>query len=153
MAGNFFPLHMTFNNETVSRQNLWAGNIAKSITPDVMTLTVVVYHLQKFSRKSGWKLMEHDFFGLPNGKSPGTTEHLKGSSCFSRWNTPNRSSCSISSKPSLVSVSRLCGRFPVKGTDLYSGKRDSNSRTRFTSPELCKSFTQTVNRLVCPWKW
>ena len=26
--------HMTSNNETVSRQNLWAGNIAKSMTSE-----------------------------------------------------------------------------------------------------------------------
>ena len=39
MAGNVFPTghgllrrHMTFNNETVSHQNLRAGNIAKSMT-------------------------------------------------------------------------------------------------------------------------
>ena len=28
----FLRDHMTSNNETVSRQNLWAGNIAKSMT-------------------------------------------------------------------------------------------------------------------------
>ena len=34
VAGNVFPTvqgHMTSNNETVSHQNLWAGNIAKSM--------------------------------------------------------------------------------------------------------------------------
>ena len=46
IAGNFFPTacaligyfevtwHMTSNNETVSRQNLWAGNAAKSMTSE-----------------------------------------------------------------------------------------------------------------------
>ena len=46
IAGNFFPTaraligyfevtwHMTSNNETVSRQNLWAGNVAKSMTSE-----------------------------------------------------------------------------------------------------------------------
>ena len=63
--------------------------------------------------------MEHDFVGLPNGKFPGATEHLKRESCFSGWNVPNRNSCSISSKPSLIPVSGLRGRFPVNVTDLY----------------------------------
>ena len=44
VAGNFFPNsarshwsirgHMTSNNETFSRQNLWAGNVAKSMTSE-----------------------------------------------------------------------------------------------------------------------
>ena len=46
IAGNFFPTacaligyfkvtwHMTSNNETVSRQNLWADNVAKSMTSE-----------------------------------------------------------------------------------------------------------------------
>ena len=42
--------------------------------------------------------MEHDYLGLPNGKFPAATEHLKRQSCFSGWNTPKGNSCSISSK-------------------------------------------------------
>ena len=155
MAGNFLPTgyfdvtrHLTMKlfpakiSERVTLQSLWRQRV-----------TVVVYHWQKFPGNPVGKYMEHDLLGLPNGKYPGATEHLKRYSCLSRWNTPNRSSCSISSKPSLVSVSRLCGRFPVKGTDLCSGKRDSSSGTRFTSPELCEPFTQTVNRPVYQCKW
>ena len=56
--------------------------------------------------------MEHDVFGLPNGKFPGATEHLK------RW-SKRKYSCSISSKLSLIPVSGLRGRFPVNVTDAY----------------------------------
>ena len=75
--------------------------------------------------------MEHDFLGpLPNGKFPGVTEHLKWQSFFSGSNVTNRNSCSISSKPSLIPVSDLRGRFLINGTDLYKwqpvpGSQDS----------------------------
>ena len=63
--------------------------------------------------------MENDFLCLPDGKFPRATEHLKKKFCFSAWNNPNGNSCSISSKPSLIPVSGLRGRFPVNGTDLF----------------------------------
>ena len=65
---------MTFNNETVSRQNLRAGNIAKSMTSKGNSGCLPI---TKISGKSGWKVNGHDLLGLPNGKYPGATEHLK----------------------------------------------------------------------------
>ena len=138
------------NNETVSRQNLRAGNIAKSMTSKGNSCCLP---FTKISGKSGWKVNGTRPFRSSKRKISGSNGTSEKVVLFSRWNTPNRSSCSISSKASLVSVSRLCGRFPVKGTDLYSCKRDSSSGTRFTSPELCEPFTQTVNRPVHQCKW
>ena len=55
------------------------------------------------------------------------------------------------SRPSLLQVSGLRGRFSVNGTDFTNGKRDSG--TKFTSPEFSLPFIQSVNRPGCPFKW
>ena len=54
-------------------------------------------------------------------------------------------------KAMLIPVSGLRGRFTVNGTDCANGKRDSGMK--FTTPEFCEPFAQTVDRLVCPCKW
>ena len=63
-------------------------------------------------------------------------------------------SCSISLKQSpLIPISGLRGYFSVNGTVLIgtSGKCDSGAK--FTSPEFCVPYTQTMDRPVCPCKW
>ena len=63
--------------------------------------------------------MGHAFFGSFQRKisrSNGTSEKVV---LFSRQNIPSKNFCSISSKPSLIPVSGLGGRFQVNGTDLY----------------------------------
>ena len=39
--------------------------------------TMVVYHLQKGSGKSGWKVNGTRLLGCSSGNYPGATEHLK----------------------------------------------------------------------------
>ena len=53
------------------------------------------------------------------------------------------------SRPSLMQVSGLRGRFSVHGTDFTNGKRDSG--TKF--PEFSLPFIQSVNRPGCLFKW
>ena len=57
---------------------------------------------------------------------------------------PNGNSCSISRKPSLIPVSGLRGRFSA------NGERDSGKK--FTSPEFCLPFAETLNQPDYPCK-
>ena len=106
--------------------------------------------------------MEHEFLGLPNGKFPGATEHLKSLSCFSGWNIPNGNSCFISPKPSLIPVSRLRGRFPVNGSELYKWLTRFRDKiyqswtllTIYPNPEPTCLPMQMVNnpcKIFCPF--
>ena len=95
--------------------------------------------------------MEHDFLGLPNGKFPGATEHLrKGRPVFPDGITEIR-------VPFLQShlsyqLQAFVAAFRYMELICTNGRRDSG--TKFTSPELCDEpfSTQTVNRPVCPPK-
>ena len=53
----------------------------------------------------------------------------------------------------VIPVSGLPGRFSVQGMELIFTNRKRDSGARFGSPEFCVPFTQTVNRLVVPYKW
>ena len=61
--------------------------------------------------------LESELNTNPSGKFPGATE-CKMKSCFSGRKVPNGNLCSISSKPSLLSVAGFRGLFSVNGTDL-----------------------------------
>ena len=63
--------------------------------------------------------MDHDSIGCSSGKFSGATERLKRKSCSCERNAPNGNSCAISSKPSLIQVSGLCGRFSENRADLF----------------------------------
>ena len=74
---------------------------------------------QNVSVKPGWKVNGTRLLGSLQRKISGSNETTEKVACFSGWNIPNRNSCSIALKPSLVPVSGLRGRFSVNGTDLY----------------------------------
>ena len=79
----------------------------------------IVYHLQKDFGKCGWKGNKtwlFSSFQQKISKSNGTSEKIV---LIFRIEYPNRNSCFISSKPCLIPVSGLRGRFPVNGTDSY----------------------------------
>ena len=85
--------------------------------------SVVVYHLQKISGKSSWKVNGTRLFGTSQRKisgSNGTSEKVVLFFTDGIFQTeirvPFLQSCS---KPSLIPVSGLHGRFPVNGTDFY----------------------------------
>ena len=63
--------------------------------------------------------MDHDSMDCSSGKFAVAKEHLKRKTCFCGRNAPNGNSFAISSKPSLIQVSGLCGRFSENGTDLF----------------------------------
>ena len=156
MAGNFFPAgyfnvtwHLTMKlfpakiSERVTLQSLWRQRV-----------TVVVYlPFTKISGKSGWKVNRTRPFRSSQRKisgSDGTSEKVV---LFFPMEYSKQKFVFHFFK-AIIGVSLTTLRpFPVKGTDLYSGKRDSSSWTRFTSPELCEPFTQTVNRPVYQCKW
>ena len=60
---------------------------------------------QNVSVKPGWKVNGTRLLGSFQRKISGKNEASEKVACFSGWNIPNRNSCSISSKPSLVPVS------------------------------------------------
>ena len=68
-----FHCHMTSNNETVSRQMPWAGNIAKTMTSNRKQFTVTREMLTAFARylKITWLFVFHRFdpFALLYNKS------------------------------------------------------------------------------------
>ena len=120
-----FPSHLASAIPEVTAQALleqtWTGSLKQLPIIFFNNLqTVVVYHLQKSSRKSSWKehVNETRPFGLFQWKFPGATEHLNRQFCFLGCNVPNRNLSSISSKPSMIPVSGFSGRFMVNGTDL-----------------------------------
>ena len=97
--------------------------------------------------------MEQDFLGRFIGKFPGATKHLKkGSPVFPEgiFQTEIRVPF-LQSHKSLIPGSDLRGSFLVNGTDMCNDKRDSG--TKFTSPEFCAPFAQTVDRPARPCKW
>ena len=64
--------------------------------------------------------------GKSSNKNIATKKKRKTSQFFTAWMT--RNSCSIPSKPSLIPVSGLCGRFSVNGTIELEEKTDYRSR-------------------------
>ena len=50
-------------------------------------------------------------------------------------------------KISLIPVSGFRGLFSVQGMELIFTNRKRDSGARFSSPQICVLFTQTVNRL------
>ena len=70
--------------------------------------------------QSDMESKEHNFLGHSTERFLGAMEHLKRySPVFPDGIFQNGNSCSISSKPSLILVQAICGRFLVNGTDLY----------------------------------
>ena len=72
-AGNFFPLslviwgHITSNNETVSRQNLWASSIAKSMTSEANS--ALLPGLMNFQLQNFQLYITNHFKTGPSGNS------------------------------------------------------------------------------------
>ena len=82
--------------------------------------TEVVYHLQQFSGKTGWRVNGTRRFGSSQRKISGSNGTSEKVVLFFRMECSKRKySCSISSKLSLIPVSGLRGRFPVNVTDAY----------------------------------
>ena len=107
---------------------------------------MVVYHLQKASGKSGWKVNGTRLSGSLPRKIPGSNGTSEKVVLFPDKMFQTENSCPIFSKSSLTPVSRLAAVFRKMKLICTNGKRDSG--TKLTSPEFCLQFTQTVNRAV-----
>ena len=114
--------------------------------------TMVVYHLPKFSGKSGWKVNGTRLLFHSIEKFPGQRNIWKGSPVFPEGIFQTEFVFHFL-KPSLKPGSPLRGLFSVNETHVYKWQtrfpslRDSG--TRFTSPKFCVPFVQTVVWSVC----
>ena len=107
--------------------------------------TEVVYHLQQFSGKTGWRVNGTRRFWSSQRKisgSNGTSEKMVQKEIFvfhffkAIFDTSFRPSRPFSGK---------CD-WRVQMLNAISG-------TKFTCPELCEPFTHTMNQPVCPCEW
>ena len=83
----------------------WFNPFRPSPCNDEIVCHLVVHHFQNFSGKSGWKVNKAQLFGSFRWKISGSNETSEKVVLFSGRNVPNGNSCSISSKPSLISTS------------------------------------------------
>ena len=102
----------------LGRTWVWCRHSYNKLTQQV---TVIVCHLHKFCGKWGWKVNGTRLFESSQRKISGSNGTSEKIVLFFRTEYPNRKSVfMISSKLSLIPVSRLRGRFPVEnGTDSY----------------------------------
>ena len=107
-------------------------------------VTVIVYHLHKFCGKWGWKVNGTRLFESSQRKISGSNGTSEKIVLFFRMEYPKRKSVfMISSKPSLIPVSGLRGRFPVNGTDSYKMEN--------AIPERNLPVLNFANQLPKPW--
>ena len=101
----------------------------------------------------GTKTMKHNFSGRLGGEFLGVMEHLRRLSCFPERNVFDKHYFVFHfSKPSLYWYFRLSRLFFHKWNWFVQTVK-CDSGTKFTNPEFCLPFTQTVNQPVCPCKW
>ena len=105
--------------------------------------TLHVYHSQNVSGKPGWKVNGARLFGSFQQKISGSN-----GTYFFRTECSKRKFVFHIFKAIFDTSFRLRGRFSVVEMICTYGKR--NSGMKFTSPEFCLPFPQTVNRSVCP---